>query len=254
MYRFSINIDSKKSRYLDYIKKSLFYSVVNAGGSQRLTESDGRHFLEISVEEEYKQRLALGIKSAVAEVIALGFKTDYLREKLRFPSDTLLNRTIVNTMSVFDNAEDKRITYGAIEDLKNLSLDGLFLFRLGRLRKRWDEIVEITGMNGAAFYDDFVKTDFLRYLVKALPSLCDKITVNVDMHGIALYDATGFPIDNIALLKSEEFSAEEELLFNLISFAPERVEITGDRELASKELLSLVEAVFLLFGDGSGLS
>ncbi len=244
MCTFSINIDSAKSCYLRRIKDDLFYLVTNANGFQRLSESDGRCYLDVSVSDEYRERVALSVKSAVAEAIALGFKIDYLSDKLKFLKNSLLSRTLVNAMSIFDNSADKKIAYSAIDNLTELSLDGLFLFRLGKLKNRWDEIASVTQGNGFLLSGDKLCTEFLQYLITSVPSAYGELTLDKNLHRTSLYDENGAPVPALRLWKSAPYSEEEEILFTLVTFAPRRLTVTGDKHLFSEEFLSLISDLF----------
>ena len=244
MHNFSINIDSAKSCYLKHIRNETFYSVVNANGSQKLFESEGRSYLEVSVDENFRERVGLNLRSAIADVISMGFKTDYLGKKLAFSEDSLVNRVLVDTMSIFDSSTDRKITYGAINNLDNLSIDGLFTFRLGKLRVRWGEIAAVTESNGLIFYDDESKVGFLSYLIMSVPSVCREITLDMNLHQPVFYDSNGTTVDCVSLLKVGTVSPEEELMFNLVNLAPKKLTVTGDRELLSREFLELSDALF----------
>jgi len=244
MFRFSINIESSRKSYLEHIRKNMLYPVNNAGGTQKLLSGDGRSYLEISVENEYKDRIEYALKNLIAEVISMGFKTDYLKSRLRFGEETLLDRTLVNTMSVFDNSIDRKLAFSGLEEVNKLSLDGFFTFRMQRLRERWDEIVTVTGTNSVIYYSEEVKREFLQYLVASLPTLSRNVTLDTAIFGSTLYDGMGKEIERLSLLKSGDFSEEEEILFNLVNISPKTLMLTGDTELLSEEFLSLVKELF----------
>ncbi|MEG1922968.1 MAG: hypothetical protein RR307_00725 [Clostridia bacterium] len=241
---FSINIEQNRQCYLEHIKRQMLYAVNTARGTQNIVNCDERSFLEIYVDNEYRDKIEFGLKNNIAEVIALGFKADYLSEKLKFTDDSLLNRTLVNTMSIFDNEIDKKMALNGLNGLEALSLDGYFQFKLKALKNRWDEIINVTNKNGMISYNDYIKIEFLQYLMQSIPTLVNYVRLDMTLYGFVLYDSTNRELNTIPLMKCFPIDKEEELLYNLICLSPKSVCITGDDNCLSEQFVNLFNSLF----------
>lgn len=238
-----ISIEQSKEYYLEHIRKQIIKGIPAGKSYSGISRVAGTSYLRISYDGALAEKINKNLKDIVSEVISLGFKAEYLGKKLCFSSESLLNSTLVNTMSIFDNAVDKKIVLRSIEELEDISIDGLFLFRLESLKRRWDEIVKVTGRNSIVSYDSNIKTEFLKYLISSIPTLVSVITVEVSLRGYTLYDGEK-EIEKMRLF-SEKPKEDEELLYNLVCLAPKKVLLKGDIELLSQEALALTESLFL---------
>ncbi len=95
----------------------------------------------------------------IADVLAIGYKYHYLQSRIRLPLLTEEQAHVLLTALVAaDYKEDKAYIARRIVGFENYCLDGVFHFRLQRLKQRWDEVVGYVPADmGASSMDDFME-------------------------------------------------------------------------------------------------
>lgn len=117
------------------------------------------------------------VKDLLADIFSIGYKNKYLSKKLNMGSEDLLSRTLINTMCIFDNSYDKTAIKRNLENIRNFSLDGFYNFRLGDVKKKWDEIVVLSNSYDTVINDYDTMRDFLMFLLEAIPTLVNNLSV-----------------------------------------------------------------------------
>ena len=120
------------------------------------------------------------VKDLLADIFSIGYKNKYLSKKLNMGSEDLLSRTLINTMCIFDNSYDKTAIKRNLENIRNFSLDGFYNFRLGDVKKKWDEIVVLSNSYDTVINDYDTMRDFLMFLLEAIPTLVNNLSVVFD--------------------------------------------------------------------------
>ena len=136
MFETSLSIDANKKEFLEYLYDKVKPVVKDCGAAVVRREVDDRIFLSFACENRYGEKLRQSIYSALAEVYAIGFKYDYLKAKLNIKNENLLIKTLLNTMTVFDSNNDKKIVKKSLENEKIIAIDGFFDFRLKELKNQ----------------------------------------------------------------------------------------------------------------------
>lgn len=242
MFETSLSIDANKKEFLEYLYDKVKPVVKDCGAAVVRREVDDRIFLSFACENRYGEKLRQSIYSALAEVYAIGFKYDYLKAKLNIKNENLLIKTLLNTMTVFDSNNDKKIVKKSLENEKIIAIDGFFDFRLKELKKKWDEIIDLTKENSIVLADEKVSGDFLMFLLDAIPHGEEGVKICKYGSDIEILDKAGKKISMINPV-GEKKTQEEKVLFNLICLAPKKV-LIYDEKSYSDEFLNIVKKFF----------
>ena len=97
-------------------------------------------------------------EQTIADVIAIGYKNDYLDKNLSLPLLSLgEKRLLVSALIAADFEEDREYALKRLRGDGQYSIEGVFNFRLGELKRRWEGVLEyIPRQFGGAALDDFV--------------------------------------------------------------------------------------------------
>ena len=109
MYESTLSIDINRKSYLDYVYGKLKPHIKLTDAVVAYTKAEDRVYLSIACEDEFAEVMHLEIISQLAEIYAMGFKYDYLKRKLKINRENLLIKTLLNTMTVFDSNNDKKL-------------------------------------------------------------------------------------------------------------------------------------------------
>lgn len=131
--------NSSNFRYLLSTLSELF-SALNCSVKQ--TELGARTSLLVSVPDDYFLTAQLEICDRLAEIIAVNYKYNFFKDKIK---STGLNQTereiLFASLISADFEEDKSFAFNKLKGEKDLPLDGLFNFRMKPLKTKWQEIV-----------------------------------------------------------------------------------------------------------------
>lgn len=243
MYEVSISVDAKDRRYLDYIDAQLSRVLCEAGGVCARHEDGDRSYLALACEQTQKKCVTDALRDSIFHVISLGYKNDYFRDKMLISGESLLARTLLNTMCIFDTSADKRVAREQLGDLCDISLDGIYHFRLYALRKKWDEIIELTNANKFFLSNDVIMRDFLFFLVDAVPSQYPELTVKMSGDGYSILLPDGTQMSRLRCL-ARSFCPEEELLLNLICLKPQKVHLIAPPDIPGYDFTFIARFLF----------
>ena len=240
-----VDADVNDKYFIDHIYDKILPSVKSVGGLCVVAEANERSCLGIVVADECASALNRELKALVAEVLAVGFKCRYLQERIAVNADTLLGKTLFNTMCVFDSNYDANYIKRRIYDYEKISLDGCYNFRIGEIKQKWDEVINLSNSYSGFLADKEVLYEFLVYLLEAIPSLADCITVVISDDG---KNFVLFNDDGKMLVKFntyyKQYDIDEQIIFNLICFNPAVVKLCGKYKLLGNDFFNIANRLF----------
>ncbi len=240
-----IDVDQPDEYMLNYIHDKVAAPVKATGGVLALSKKGGRAKLGIAVKDECFNQINKAVKGVTAEVLAIGYKNRYLKEKIKIESDSLLGKTLINTMCVFDSNYDTNYIKRKINDLDTLALDGCYNFRLIDVKKKWNEVVDLSNNYSGFLSERNVLYEFLSFLLDAIPCLSDTVTVVL---GTEKKNFEMFNAKEKLMLKfctfPDKYDVREQILFNLICFNPNLVKFCGDMEGLGTEFSEIINELF----------
>ncbi|MBR2903550.1 MAG: hypothetical protein IKC37_02775 [Clostridia bacterium] len=140
-----------------YDKVRLRFSIDE--GSCRLAREGGFETASFFVEGNLSPRIRRYTEENIAEVIAIGYKYDYFSRRLSLPLLTPRQKQLLCASLVSaDLEEDKEYALKRLKGAECYSIDGVYNFRLGELRRRWEGVIDyIPRQFGESSLDDFVE-------------------------------------------------------------------------------------------------
>lgn len=104
--------------------------------------SDGtRSVLEIDVCDGYSDLIKTEIEDKIADIIAVNYKYNFLSERIHPIGLSLEEKEIlISSLISADIDDDRFYIKSKIESNREYSIDGLFNFRLSKLKNKWHEV------------------------------------------------------------------------------------------------------------------
>ena len=128
---------------LYYVQSSLADVFSYANCTLSVEQVNDRHLLRINCPDEYKDIVCVEVADKVAEVIAIKYKNDYFKNGINIQGLNQIEKEIMYaSLIAADLDEDKKYSFDKIKGSENIAIDGMFNFRLGALRKKWQDIID----------------------------------------------------------------------------------------------------------------
>lgn len=242
MFEVSFNVDLKEREYIDFLYNGLKEKIKETNGIVFCGLNNDRIFVSIACEDCFAVDIKSEIYDLLSEIYAFGFKHFYLKKKLKIHKDNLLTQTLVNTMTIFDSENDKKLIKKYLFNQEIGAIDGFFNFRMKKLKQKWDEIIDLTNENAVVLYDKEISCEFLSFLIDAMQSSEKKVSVFKWQGSYELKDEKGVCI-NLKLPLWKKDVDEEVLLFNILLLAPKQVCIIEKNEF-SKSFIYIIKRFF----------
>ncbi len=241
MFEISFNADLKNRDYLDFLYNNLKDEIKlsNAVVAHRLC--DDRLFLSLACEDCFAVDFKSKTDDLLAEIFAFGFKHNYLKKNLCIYKESLLIKTIINAMTIFDSQNDKKLIKKELFNQQVGALDGFFNSRLKKIREKWDEIIDLVNENSIVLSDDDVAYEFLAFLIQSLTKTENCIELLSKNKQVVLF-LNGKEVD-ITVPFEKDSVDEEVVLYNLIKTLPKRIVIKNKNDF-SAEFLDIIEKCF----------
>lgn len=135
----TVSEDKAQSAYITYIYNRLTEAVLRAGGSAKL-RFDDRASLVIRLPKE-SARVREAISREITEVIGVGYKNKYLEERLSVSMSKREQKLLRAALIAADYEGDGAYIRRKITPTSEYSIDGIYNFRLNRLKEKWDKII-----------------------------------------------------------------------------------------------------------------
>jgi len=240
-----LNVEKKDNHFANYVYKKMLNPVRAIGGICTLDDIKDKICLGIAINDECYQMVDNLFKNLIAEILAIGYKNKYLKENIGVDTSSLLGRVLLDTMCIFDSRYDAKYIKKQIKDFDVISLEGCYNFRLIDIKQKWDDIINLFNSYSDFLADDSIIIEFLNYLLNSIPCLYEIITVIVDdnFQKFELINDS-----NVVLSKFESFTnsndVRESLLFNLICYNPNMVNLCVDINKLDEEFYYVLRQLF----------
>lgn len=124
-----------------YIQSAISEFLTYAGCGVRMQKSSGRARLIVNCPEYYADVIRGEISDKVAEIIAIKYKYEFFKKVLRVGGLSETEKEILITgLIAADLEEDKKYSFDRIKPFKDVTIDGIYYFRLKPLRKKWNDV------------------------------------------------------------------------------------------------------------------
>ena len=189
---------------ISYISASINQLVKDFGGDICESKNGGRLKLVVKAPEQYYDLYKSEIEDKIADVIAIKYKYDFLKRRLKTIGLSDYENEILQVAIISaDIEDDRRYIIRKLRAFEHFTIDGIYNFRLQPLINKWKEVVTYIPL----FFTSYQLCDFVSYVVG------EKRGKRVFTDGKNVYDVN-FNKQNRASLISKSFDVvKESLLF-----------------------------------------
>lgn len=242
MYETTVSVVKENGHLLDYVKGQLSPCIGEIDGITSEMDEQGRNYFSIACADTYRFQVQRKLSDAVSQALTLGYKNVFVRKLLKIDTKNFYQNVLVNTICIFDNEYDRQIVSRVIDVDKTLCLDGYYNFKLGGVKKKWQEVIKLVSDNFYVLSDNGMIVEFLQYLLESTPSKVKNLSVSVDGDDFVLY-GSGDKVIEPALSLAKKSTCEEEIMLNVLSLKPRAVKVYHSREL-NKDFCDMLNALF----------
>ena len=189
-----------------------------------------RSVLEIDASSEYSDIIRCEIEDKIADIVAVNYKYSFFLPRIRpYGLTETENGVLLSALISADIDEDQRFRKRKISSDLEYSVDGLFNFRLGKLRSKWEDVIAYVPKT----FDAEKLKDFIAFIMD------EKAGVRVFAENGKVYDRH-FRRMSRTLLTGREYGEDKLLNEILLSGAGEAEllsPVSGEEEELLKEYL-----------------
>lgn len=236
MFQLTVSVDSQKADWLYSIEDIIKNKLNDCFAVSALNASGKRLYCAFGCEHENRARMLAAVKECLIEMYAVVVKFDYIKRNLPLCLPSFRYELLLHTLVAFDRENERKLLYKSVRVQNGMALDGVFNFQLDELRRRWQEICELTKSNGIYLHNDETYNELLRFLISAVNPKINKLTVK---ESDGKYSLTG-NFKNSRLDLNAKSSAE--LMYYLIDLAP--LELVIDGGISNFELNNRLIGIF----------
>lgn len=222
MVQIKLSTDDDYKEWIAATERYLSPRLKKAGGIMTVYAEHGRVSLSVAGENKYKQALGELVKAAVIEVFTTVVKMRYISERLK--KNNMSDKTyrlLLHTLVAFDRECEYDVLGSILSVGGEMNLDGWYNFRIGELKKRWDEISSLTSENSLYLNDDHNLNELLRFLISAVNPKIMRLEIAEMPDGFTM---RGEPERGVLDMRG---LTNEQLLLYLIDLAPIELVIKG---------------------------
>ena len=243
MYEATVSVEKVNEHLLDYVKEQIEPCMDEIDGITSAIDESNRSYFSLACADTYRFQVRRLLTDVVLQTLTLGYKNIFVRKLLKIDKNNFYQNVLVNVICIFDNEYDRQIVSRVVDVDKTLCLDGYYNFRLGAIRKKWQEITKLVSDNFYVLADNTLIVEFLQYLIESTPSKCKHLSVTVDGDKFVMYDGSDKVVKpTISMAKIS--SCEEEIMLNILWLKPKTVTVYHSRELC-KDFRNMLDALFL---------
>lgn len=221
MFQLTVSVDSRRSDWLYSIEDVIKNKLSDCFAVSAFNNCGRRLYCAFGCEQENRVRMLAAVKECLIEMYAVVVKFDYIKRNLPLCLPAFRYELLLHTLVAFDRENERKLLAKTVRVQNDMALDGVFNFRLDELKKRWQEICELTKSNGMYLHNDETYNELLRFLISAVNPKINKLTVK---ESDGKYRLTGNYKDSRLDLNAK---TSAELMYYLIDLAPLELVIEG---------------------------
>lgn len=146
-----------------FVKSALGELFTHAGATVETEDTGGRARLTVKIEDRFFEIIRAEIADKLGEVIAINYKYDFFKKTLSVSGlNETENEILLTSLIAADLGDDKKYAARRFLDGTDSSVDGIFNFRLGALKRKWKDVASYMP---DVFLNSQLK-DFISYLLE----------------------------------------------------------------------------------------
>ena len=144
---------------LSYVLDGLSAAMTAANVTAEFFPKDRFRKLRLEVPKAYEAFFLSELKEKLAEIIVVGYKYDFFAEKVRLSGLSDVEKELFLTAVIAaDLDDDKKYALRFLDLAEETSVDGVYHFRLQKLKEKWAEIAAmLPSYFGAELYHNFMQ-------------------------------------------------------------------------------------------------
>lgn len=242
MYEATVSVVKENAHLLNYVKAQLEPIISEVDGLTSELDEASRNYFSLACADTYRFQIRRKLNDAVSQALTLGYKNIFVRKILGVRKNNFFQNVLVNTICIFDNDYDRQAVSRLLDVDRTLCLDGYYNFRLGAVKKKWQEVTKLVSDNFYVLSDSELIVEFLQYLLESTPSKVKNLSVSIDGNSFVLYGASDKVLEPIVSL-AKNSDVEEEVMLNVLFLKPKKVKLYHSVE-PSKEFRGMLDALF----------
>jgi hypothetical protein len=236
MARIEITENQIHGDNLYYVQNSLGEIFNHADCSLQRISCGDRESLLVNCPEYYLDIVKAEICDKVAEIVAIKYKYDYFKANIRLGGLSEGEKEILLvSLIAADLEDDKKYCLDRFKETSNISIDGVYNFRLQLLKKKWEEVVSYIPN---CFFSEQVK-DFITYLLEQRKK-------RVYVENGKIYDAHYRRLKRTRLIEYEKLNIVREIILSNCG----EVEISGSIPEEDEKYLKEFYGTKIIFSNG----
>lgn len=186
----------------------------------------------LSGDNEFSHELTI---EAISEIIVGIYKNKYFFENinLKFLQNDL-KEALIKALILFDIESDIYYVLCLIENLSTIVVPSFNMFKLSKLRLKWQEFVYVTNLNSDYLINKEIFVEFLKFLINSIQPKTKEINLKSDLSNFLFFDEKGHLIKN-----SIDIKDEMGLITNLVMLAPRNINIHCSDKVSDKTCKTL---------------
>ncbi len=239
-WEFSLKANLDKSEYILYLKDKIKNAVKTAGGIITTIYTEKDISLLIGLPMAQKMALKPIIYSIVTDILANVYKIEYIVSRFNFePQNSLLHKSFVKALCVFDSDIDKQIVYQKLINLDSIDLQSFFDFRLKVLKAKWKDLIDLANDNYLYLLSGGNLLELMKFLLSNLDCKANFVEVFWEGEKYKLFESK----KQLQLPMLSKNDSQEDLLASLIAFCPKKIVVYNGSKL-NKEVEDILFKLF----------
>jgi len=241
MWEFCINLSNENIAASKKVHLALKEFCKEYNGIVTTYERCGNISILVSAEKCDENRLKHFLSNLISDLICDDFKLKYLQDNLSLPNlDNISKNAFMQALLSFDKESDKYIIQKVLVLENSLDIEAFYFFKLGALREKWKELVQIANDNKAYLSSNETLVELLKFLVDNLELKNETVNLVKEKDQVCFYDS------NFKLLKCNDITEKDidsTIISCLIAFAPKFVNVYSSDSF-NNNLIKLLKQIF----------
>ena len=242
MFELTISTVKQKSKDINYIISKIRPVIKQMKGVLVSEEYEGRVRIALAVYEDKKDIILGYVFDAIADVVILSYKEEYLKNNIRLKlSSELAKASFVRTLVMFDKANEKEVVKKFLKPCDEIIIDSLYLFRLWELEKKWKDLCDLVVDNAPYLQMDNTLTEMMRFIIMSNDVEFGELHLHKGENTIYAHGKDGREVFNV-LYKEKDDCSKINVINELLMLSPEKIIVHND--VVDRDLSSYIVSLF----------
>ncbi len=234
MFQFLLGVDSSREKWAMTIK-DILSERLDSDCLVAATKLGKRYQVAVASESDSKLKILEIISDSVIETLGYYCKYEYLSMNLKLPLDSVNYNILLHALTQFDRASDEAMLKNCVQISNGMALDGIYRFRIGGLKERWHEIVNLTKENAMYLTDSETFYELIKFLFSSTEARVENVVLSKNNNQYIISDESGHK----NLFSSSDIN---EIIYTLIDYAP--LSIAVNKSFENEKTVSLITKLF----------